>query len=113
MIGLDHPESETQCPLWPVGSTNRCNPGVKSLRRGFECQSLTVAVRWFVELTSQREVLPQQTIGVFHALGRKLQACEGNRVVGAFANLSLNKVAHLISALDWISAGTTEATSVR
>ena len=25
----------------------------------------------------------------------------------------LNKVAHLISALDWISAGTTEAASVR
>ena len=48
MIGLDHPESETQCPLWPVGSTNRCNTGVKSLRRGFECQSLTVAVRWLV-----------------------------------------------------------------
>ena len=52
-------------------------PGVKSLRWGFECQSLT----WpFVELTSDfvemslrihrqvgplREVLPQQTVGVF------------------------------------------------
>ena len=32
-----------------VGSTGRCNTGVKSLRWGFECQSLT----WpFVELTS-------------------------------------------------------------
>ena len=35
--------------LFAVGSTSRCNTGVKSLRWGFECQSLT----WpFVELTS-------------------------------------------------------------
>src|SRR6266436_4810083 len=68
----------------------RCNTGVKSLRWGLECQSLT----WpFVELTSHsvqmsvrmhrqvgplREVLPQQTIGVFigAALPRTLRIAE-------------------------------------
>ena len=65
------------CPAKVAGSTGRCNTGVKSLRWSFECQSLT----WpFVELTSDfvemslrihrrvgppREVLPQQTVGVF------------------------------------------------
>jgi hypothetical protein len=66
-----------------VGSIGRCNTGVKSLRWGFECQSLT---RPFVERTSHfvemslrmhrqvgplREVLPEQTIGVF--IGRTSQ----------------------------------------
>ena len=38
------------CPFSSVGSTSRCNTGVKPLRWGFECQSLT----WpFVELTSR------------------------------------------------------------
>ena len=79
-----------------VGSTGRCNTGVKSLRWGFECQSLT----WpFVELTSYfvqinlrmhrqvgplREVLPQQSIGVFigTALPRTLRIAEVNVDVG-------------------------------
>jgi hypothetical protein len=73
----------------PVGSTGRCNTGVKSLRWDFAYQSLT----WpFVELTSHflqmslrmhrqvdplREVLPEQTIGVFigGALPRTLRIC--------------------------------------
>src|SRR5260370_41161428 len=79
-----------------VGSTGRCNTGVKSLRWGFECQSLT---RPFVELTSHfvqmslrmhrqvgplREVLPEQTIGVFigTALPRTLRIAEVNGDVG-------------------------------
>ena len=83
-------------PVKLVGSTGRCNTGVKSLRWGFECQSLT----WpFVELTSHfvemslrihrqvgplREVLPQQTIGVFigTALPRTLRIAEVNVDVG-------------------------------
>jgi hypothetical protein len=41
--------SQPNVRSWDVGSTGRCNTGVKSLRWGFECQSLT----WpFVELTS-------------------------------------------------------------
>ena len=78
------------CPLCPPGSTGRRNTGVKSLRWGFECQSLT----WpFVELTSHfvemslrihrqvgplREVLPQQSIGVFigTALPRTVRIAE-------------------------------------
>ena len=82
--------------LLAVGSTGRCNTGVKSLRWGLECQSLT----WpFVELTSHsvqmslrmhrqvgplREVLPQQTIGVFigAALPRTLRIAEVNVDVG-------------------------------
>src|SRR5260370_11828297 len=81
-----------------VGSTGRCNTGVKSLRWGFECQSLT----WpFVELTSHfvqislrmhrqvgplREVLPQQSIGVFigTALPRTLRIPEVNVDVGRY-----------------------------
>src|SRR5271169_736086 len=85
-----------QCPLLLVGSTGRCNTGVKSLRWSFECQSLT---RPFVELTSDfvemslrihrqvgpiREVLPQQTVGVFigTALPRTLRIAEVNVDVG-------------------------------
>ena len=47
---LTHLDSNlAACQLVDVGSTSRCNTGVKSLRWGFECQSLT----WpFVELTS-------------------------------------------------------------
>ena len=81
---------EKECPLLGVGSTGRCNTGVKSLRWGFECQSLT----WpFIELTrhfiqmglrvnrqvgSLRKVLSQQTIGVLvgTALPRTLRVAE-------------------------------------
>src|ERR1700732_3201332 len=80
----------------PVGSTGRCNTGVKSLRWVLECKSL----RWpFVELTSHfvqmslrmhrqvgplREVLPEQAIGVFigSALTRTLRIAEVNVDVG-------------------------------
>ena len=82
--------------LLSVGSTGRCNTGVKSLRWGFECQGLTWS---FVELTSHfvemglrvhrqigplRKVLPQQTIGVFigTALPRTLRIAEVNVDVG-------------------------------
>jgi hypothetical protein len=79
-----------------ASSTGRCNTSVKSLRWGFECQSL---VRSFVELTRHfvqvslriqrqvgplREVLLQQAIGIFigTALPRTLRIAEVNVDVG-------------------------------
>src|ERR1700724_961212 len=86
-----------------VGSTGRCNTGVKSLRWGFECQSLTwpfvelashfvqMGLRMHRQVGSLREVLPQQTIGVFigTALPRTLRIAEVNVDVGRSGKTSM------------------------
>ena len=90
------PTASSNVRVRGAGSTGRRNTGVKSLRWGFKLQGLTGS---FVELTSHfvqmslrmhrqvgplREVLPEQTIGVFigTALPRTLRIAEVNVDVG-------------------------------
>ena len=91
MIGLDHPESETQCPLWPcrlkwsIRSAGVANP--RSLAWSFvELPShfVELGLRVRGQVSPLRQVLPKQTVGVLigTTLPRTLRIAEVNVDVG-------------------------------
>ena len=108
-IQFARPASQQFVRYWTASSTNRRNPGVKSLSWGFELQDLA----WpFVELTRHfvqmglrvhrqvgalRKILPQQAIGILigTALPRTLRTAEVNVDVGRQRESSMIRQATL------------------